>query len=54
MAKEKALILLIIITITYIYYSGSSQRLPLISDHLTKILIGSSVSQIAVSESSRK
>ena len=27
---------------------------PLLSNHLTKILIGSSVSQIAISESSRK
>ena len=27
---------------------------PLLSDHLTKILIGSSVGQIAISETSRK
>ena len=30
------------------------ERSPLVSDHLTKIPIGSSVSQIAVSETSRK
>ena len=43
------------INVTFILLQRNlPERPPLVSDHLTKIPIGSSVSQIAISETSRK